>query len=82
MFNLFKPKTVSQDHTNKTLKLSGMHCVGCANNIDLSLEDIPGVKNSNTNFQKSTVEVSYDSKITDIEKITKEIEFLGYQVKD
>ncbi len=34
----------------KTYKISGMHCVSCANSIESSLNKIEGVKNASVNF--------------------------------
>lgn len=62
------------------LKLSGLHCTSCAVNIDLTIEDIPGVKNSNTNYAKSESEVTFDPNQTDIKSIKNAIHNLGYQV--
>jgi P-type Cu+ transporter len=62
------------------LKLSGLHCTSCAVNIDLTVEDIPGVKNSDTNFAKSEAEVTFDPNLTDEKSIKTAIHNLGYQV--
>lgn len=62
------------------LKLSGLHCTSCAVNIDLTVEDIPGVKNSDTNYAKSESEVTFDPAQTDIKAIKNAIHNLGYQV--
>lgn len=60
------------------LKLSGLHCTSCALNIDMTLEDLPGVS-SNTSYQKSETEVTFDPKKTDLKSIKKTITDLGYQ---
>ena len=44
----------------KKLKIEGMHCASCAMNIDFDLEDLDGVKSSNTNYAKSETEVEFD----------------------
>ena len=62
----------------KKFKISGMHCTSCAMNIDGELEDTDGVKQANTNYAKSQLEVEFDeSKITD-KKIIEIIEKTGY----
>lgn len=63
------------------LKLSGLHCTSCAVNIDLTIEDIPGVKSSNTNYAKSESEVTFDPTKTNLEFIKNAIHNLGYQVE-
>ena len=64
-----------------TLKVCGLHCTSCAVNIDLTVEDIPGVKNSSTSYAKSESQVTFDPSKTDLESIKKTIHNLGYQVE-
>lgn len=58
-------------------KVSGMHCVGCAMNIDGELEDL-GVKSASTNFAKGEVEVEYDFSKLSEKDIIKTIKSVGY----
>lgn len=72
-------------YTNKSilsLKLSGLHCASCAVDIDLTLEDLPGVINSKTNYAKSTSVVDFEPDKISPEKIIEQITTLGYEVKD
>jgi Cu+-exporting ATPase len=81
MFDFLKKPTTNKNLKTDTLNLSGLHCTSCAVNIDLTLEDIPGVINSKTSYQKSETTVSYDSTKTNSEKIAKELADLGYGVE-
>jgi Cu+-exporting ATPase len=80
MFHFLKPKTNDTNLETVTLKLSGLHCTSCATNIDLTLEDLPGVKSSDTNFQKSTAKIIFDPSKTNLKSIKKAISHLGYRV--
>lgn len=80
MFNLFKKKPV-ENAKALTLSLSGLHCSSCAVNIDLSLEDLPGVINSTTNYAKSFSAVTYKEEKIEPKTIIAEIEKLGYKAK-
>jgi Cu+-exporting ATPase len=60
------------------LKIDGMHCASCAMNIDGELEDVEGVKNSNTNYAKQNTEVEFDEEKIDELKIIKIIKSAGY----
>lgn len=80
MFNLFKPKQKNQNLIQLDWSLDGMHCTSCAVNIDLTLEDLEGVTESNTNFARSIVSVKYDPARIDEDVIKKEIEKLGYSI--
>lgn len=57
------PKTI-------TLKITDMHCVSCAINIDFELEDLDGVKEAKTHYAQQTSVVTYDPhKTTDAHMI-------------
>lgn len=62
-----------------TLHLSGLHCTSCATNIDLTLEDLPGVK-STTNYAKSETKIEYDPNQTSLDQIHFAIRDLGYSI--
>lgn len=80
MFNFFKKKPFDSNLAQLSWSLSGLHCTSCAVNIDLTLEDLPGVTNSSTNYAKSVVSIKYSpNRITPV-KIKGEIEKLGYKV--
>ncbi|KKU14744.1 MAG: Copper-exporting ATPase [Microgenomates group bacterium GW2011_GWC2_45_8] len=84
MFNFFKPKskqtTRNQELTTLVLHLSGLHCSSCAVNIDLALEDLPGVI-AKTNYAKSETKIQYDPTQTTLDQIHFTIRDLGYSIK-
>lgn len=80
MFNFFQKKPVENTKTI-SISLNGLHCSSCAVNIDLSLEDLPGVINSTTNYVKSLASVSYEEEKIEPKTILAEIEKLGYRVE-
>lgn len=75
MWNPFAKKTSG---TQVVFKLSGLHCVSCALNIDGELEDTPGVIASKTIYAKNRATVIYDPTKIDVEKLKKVISKLGY----
>lgn len=77
MFNFLKPKP-NENLKTEVIKLSGLHCSSCATNIDMTLDDLPGVS-SETSYQKSETEVTFDPSKTDLNSIKKTITDLGYQ---
>ena len=59
-------------------KISGMHCVSCALNIDFDLEDLPGVIKASTNYARQESTVEYDpEKLTRNDNLV-QIEKTGY----
>lgn len=80
MLSFFKKKPTGNTKT-LTLALSGLHCSSCAVNIDLTLEDLPGVTNSKTNYARSRATIDFEPEKLDPEKIITEIIKLGYDAK-
>lgn len=62
-------------------KISGMHCVSCAMNIDGELEDSKGVKEARTNYAKGETEVTFESSEISTENIIKIIKSLQYSAE-
>ena len=44
----------------KKFKITDMHCSSCVLTIDMALEDLEGVKKSQTSYAKGEVEVELD----------------------
>lgn len=63
----------------KIFKISGMHCTSCALNIDLDLEEVEGVRKSNTSYAKQETVVEFDSDIIRTDKIMEIIKKTGYE---
>ncbi|EKD52865.1 MAG: hypothetical protein ACD_61C00213G0002 [uncultured bacterium] len=82
MFHLFKPKKIDivPDTESITLQLTGLHCSSCAVNIDLALEDLPGVI-AKTNYARSETRITFDPSKTTLDQIHFAIRDLGYSVK-
>ncbi len=78
MFSLFKTK--NDKHQQIILKLSGLHCVSCAVNIDLTLEDLPGVISSKTNYAKMISTITYDPEVITTDQFSQAISELGYNI--
>ena len=67
--------------TKKVLKIIGMHCVSCAMSIDFDLEEVEGVKKSQTSYASQVCEVEFDERKTKIEYLFKSIEKTGYKAQ-
>ncbi len=68
--------------TKQTFKISGMHCTACALNIDLDLEEIPGVKSAKTNYARQETLVEFDPSLVALESLKSTIAKTGYSVVD
>ncbi|MBD2096568.1 copper-translocating P-type ATPase [Trichocoleus sp. FACHB-591] len=63
---------------NTTLKLRGMSCAACANNIEDAIRSVPGVETCNVNFGIEQASVTYDLKKTDVAAIQEAVAAAGY----
>lgn len=61
-----------------TLKLRGMSCASCANNIESAIRSVPGVADCAVNFGAEQATVTYDPRQTDIQKIQTAVADAGY----
>jgi len=61
-----------------TLKLRGMSCASCANNIEEAIRAVPGVTECNVNFGAEQAAVTYNPDKTNIETIQAAIDEAGY----
>ena len=62
-------------------KICDMHCTSCAINIDFDLEDLDGVRCSNTSYASCVCEVEYDEEKLNHDEIIKQIKKTGYDAK-
>ena len=61
-----------------SLKLRGMSCASCANNVEKAIVAVPGVGLCNVNFGVEQAAIEYDPRQTNIQDIQEAIEKAGY----
>jgi P-type Cu+ transporter len=66
---------------NATLKLRGMSCASCANNIEEAIRSVPGVDACSVNFGAEQVTVTYDPGKTDVATIQEAVDGAGYSAQ-
>lgn len=62
----------------KKFKITGMHCSSCAMTIDMDLEDLEGVSKTQTSYARAEIEVEFDPKKINDQKIIDSIKKTGY----
>ena len=67
--------------TEKTFRVEGMSCGHCKAAVEGELGKLPGVERSNADFERGTVEVSYDESRVATGELEGAIEEAGYEVK-
>jgi Cu+-exporting ATPase len=63
---------------NRNLKLRGMSCASCANNIEEAIRSVPGVEACSVNFGAEQATIQYNPQQTNLEEIQQAIEEAGY----
>jgi P-type Cu+ transporter len=63
---------------NIILKLQGMSCASCANNIENAIRSVPGVEACSVNFGAEQAAVTYDIRKTDVAAIQVAVDAAGY----
>jgi len=61
------------------IRISGMHCVSCAQTIEKALQQEKGIIKANVNFATEKAVVEYDSDKTTLERIAQTIREAGYE---
>ncbi|MBD1820959.1 copper-translocating P-type ATPase [Cyanobacteria bacterium FACHB-DQ100] len=64
-----------------TLKLRGMSCASCANNIEDAIRSVPGVEACSVNFGAEQAAVTYDPGKTDVAEIQEAVDAAGYSAQ-
>ncbi len=64
--------------TELTLKIAGMHCASCVNNIEKSVSAMPGVADCRVNLVMNSAVVSFEESRSSGPEIIRKITSLGY----
>ncbi len=73
---------VRERYRHETLRLSGLHCADCATSIEGVTQRLEGVLAVSANYAAEKMSVTYDRRKVGRAQIVKEVESLGYQVKE
>ena len=65
--------------TKHTFRVEGMHCGSCALLIDDALEDLPGVRSTQTSVKQGISTVELDTDASSPDDVIGVIEELGYR---
>lgn len=63
------------------LKLRGMSCASCANNIEAAIQAVPGVEACHVNFGAEQAAVTYNPSKVDIAAIQQAVDVAGYSAQ-
>jgi len=64
------------------LKISGMHCASCAQNIEKALNKLSGVSSASVNFPMESATVQYYPDDVSIDEIKRVVKGLGYEATE
>ena len=63
------------------LKTTGMHCASCSMLVDLTLDDLDGVRNSKTDHASGDTVVDYDPEVVSVDSLIEAIRGAGYDAE-
>lgn len=69
--------TLPADGTHSMLAVSGMHCGACADKVHAALMTVDGVMGARVDLAANTVEVAYDNKKTNLDKLVAAVATTG-----
>jgi cation transport ATPase len=64
------------------LQLTGMHCAGCAHNVEQALRRVGGVSRATVNFATARATVAFDPVQTDVKELIEAVHAAGYGVTE
>jgi Cu+-exporting ATPase len=63
-----------------TLKITGLHCSGCAGSVEKALKGVSGVSAANVNLEAAKANVEYDTDKTNEKDLAKAVKTAGFSV--
>jgi copper chaperone CopZ len=63
-----------------TLKISGLHCSGCARSVEKALKNISGVSAASVNLEAARASVEYESDKTSEKDLIQAVKSAGFRV--
>ncbi|MDR1950999.1 MAG: heavy-metal-associated domain-containing protein [Bacteroidales bacterium] len=73
---------MAQNKTEKITLYVNYHCGSCVQKVDKNIKHEKGVKNFKTNLNGKSIEITYNPKQTNPDKLRKAIEKMDFVVKD
>jgi P-type Cu+ transporter len=65
----------------KKFKINGMHCAGCVNSVQKSLEKIEGVKSASVQLVTESAEVEFENGSVSFDQIREAVESAGFEAE-
>jgi len=78
IMGLFKKTESSGNYRSLTVKVSGMHCEGCAHSIEKSLSKVNDIRNVKADFENASVKMEFNQDKVQLEKIRHAIRKAGF----
>lgn len=66
----------------KTIKIEGMHCDGCAGRVRRVLEKEPGVREADVSYEMGEARLKYNEHAVTPDRLRELIEQAGYSAND
>lgn len=74
-------KTYNMKETeSKVIPVLEMSCAVCANNVESTVKNLPGVKDATVNFAANTLTVTYNPSVVSLQEMRKAVQDAGYDL--
>ncbi|ADG83766.1 heavy metal transport/detoxification protein [Thermincola ferriacetica] len=67
--------------TSTIFTVEGVACQHCKKAVEMALQTLEGVKNASLNLEAKTVDIEFDPRITNEQRLKDAIKDAGYAVK-
>lgn len=78
---VFKSKMSNENVKTVKLKITGMTCAGCSNNVSNALKNVDGVIEQSVEYPGNVAIIKYDATKTNPDELIKAIEEAGYKAE-
>ena len=80
--NAQSENATQQESKTLKLKITGMTCAGCEENVNHEVNKLTGIIKTNVSYDNGNAIIEFDRTQTDIQEIEKAITKTGYSVTD
>ncbi|MFU8792617.1 MAG: heavy metal translocating P-type ATPase [Acholeplasmataceae bacterium] len=71
---------IKDEEKTITMRVEGMTCATCANNVDHAIKSLDGIIKANVNLANDKVTVTYDTQSVKISQMKKAVQDMGYDL--
>jgi copper chaperone CopZ len=71
-----------QTQTLKVVGSNTMHCAGCENSVQFTLQQLPGIETVTADYKTQLVHLTFVPKTVSLQRVKEELDWIGYEVEE